>query len=138
MREHRFPLKYVASAAVVSFCGVVFLWMAFMRSSPKVVVQRPRLGEALDEWAFDAKRDARNLGLSDTQCDAAFPKLYTELDRAMEHLGPRSVRQNQIRIWENDEPYPHGQVHVLIYEGQVCVLPGKWGRRADGVVDVYH
>ena len=51
----------------------------------------------------------------------AFPKLYAELDRAHDHLGPRSVKHDQVAILPDNKPYPHAQAHVLIYNGQVSV-----------------
>lgn len=40
--------------------------------------------EALPEqWVFNTKRDERNYGLSEAQCDAAFPGFYKEIDRAV-------------------------------------------------------
>lgn len=52
----------------------------------------------------------------------AFPKLYTEIDRARNHLGRASIGLERIKIWTADDPYPHGQVHVLIHSGQVEVF----------------
>jgi len=34
-----------------------------------------------DGWKFQATRDARDFALSDEQCSAAFPKLYTDINR---------------------------------------------------------
>ena len=36
-------------------------------------------------WVFDYKRDARNHGLSEEPCLAAFSKMYKEIDRAADY-----------------------------------------------------
>jgi hypothetical protein len=138
MRERRFPIIFLASAA--GLVSIILIWLTYYRNpvSPlKPVVNSQQAGR----WTFNSLRDSRNLGLSDEQCDvrfthcrlsaslanmyeAAFPKLYTELDRARDHLGVSSVRQDQVKIWAEDDPFPHGQVHVLIHNGQV-----SWTRK---------
>lgn len=74
-------------------------------------------------WTYSPARDSRNLGLSDEQCDAAFPGLYTEIDRTRDYFGPRSIRQKQVKLYEKDTGYyNHSQVHVLIYNGQMYII----------------
>ncbi|GME22966.1 putative duf821 domain-containing protein [Neofusicoccum parvum] len=65
----------------------------------------------------------------------AFPKLYTELDRARDQFGPASIHQDQIKIHPDNKPYKHGQLHVLIYNGQMYVINEKKGasNRARGL-----
>lgn len=69
-----------------------------------------------DGWDFDAKRDAKNYGLSPEQCDAAFPKLWAELDRAVAHrkkIG--KITPDEVKIgWKVD-----GIVRAMIYDRQV-------------------
>ncbi|KAF2425797.1 hypothetical protein EJ08DRAFT_638369 [Tothia fuscella] len=130
MREfNRFRIGWVASgAAVVSLALVWFTFFHEPTVSPvplKVYVGVPTSGDG--DWEFDSRRDARNLGLLDDQCDIAFPKLYTELDRAKYHLGKSSVRQESLKMWREDKPYAHGQVHVLIHSGQMYIIDEKKG-----------
>ncbi|EKG13715.1 Lipopolysaccharide-modifying protein [Macrophomina phaseolina MS6] len=76
------------------------------------------------KWRFDPTKDSRNLGLSDEQCNVciAFPKLYTELDRIRDHLGPNSLTRDRIRINRQTKPFPHGQFHILIFNGQIYII----------------
>lgn len=37
------------------------------------------------QWSFNTTRDERAYGLAAEQCDAAFPGLFTEIDRAVEY-----------------------------------------------------
>ena len=50
---------------------------------------------------------------------AAFPKLFENLDKMRDHLGPKSVSEDKLSLHQSDEPYAHGQVRVLLYNGQV-------------------
>ncbi|KAB8339339.1 hypothetical protein FH972_022272 [Carpinus fangiana] len=68
-------------------------------------------------WTFDVARDGRNLGLTDDHCDAAFPDLYQEIDRAKTwHKAnkPRGViTEEDINQYDD-----RAQLRVMIYEGQ--------------------
>jgi hypothetical protein len=53
--------------------------------------------------------------LTDTQCDQAFPGLFKEIDRAVEHR-----RNKAITMQEIDDIVPsNGYVRAMIYEQQV-------------------
>lgn len=67
-------------------------------------------------WSFDAKRDAKNYGLSPEQCDAAFPKLWAEIDRAVAHRKKvGNITPDEVKIgWKID-----GIVRAMIYDRQV-------------------
>ncbi|KAI0376322.1 glycosyl transferase family 90-domain-containing protein [Hypomontagnella monticulosa] len=84
-----------------------------------------------EAWIFDSQKDGLNYGLSDGQCESAFPDLYQELDRARDFL----LEQNH-RITEADmrldakEDYtglPHGEFHVMISNGELYVIEEKKG-----------
>ena len=49
----------------------------------------------------------------------AFPRLYEGLDETRDHLGLRSVSQNQLAILQNHTIFSHSQLRVLIHSGQV-------------------
>lgn len=36
----------------------------------------------IEGWTFDSSKDAENYGLDDKKCDAAFPDMYFEIERA--------------------------------------------------------
>ncbi|KAK0637551.1 Protein O-glucosyltransferase 1 [Lasiodiplodia hormozganensis] len=81
-----------------------------------------------DGWAFDAKRDAKNFGLSPEQCDAAFPKLWAEIDRAVAHRKKvGNITPDEVKIgWKID-----GIVRAMIYDRQLFILNARGARRRD-------
>lgn len=90
-----------------------------------------------DGWAFDAKRDAKNFGLSPEQCDAAFPKLWAEIDRAVAHRKKvGNITPDEVKIgWKID-----GIVRAMIYDRQVCSqwLPAARRRSIDRLFTALH
>jgi hypothetical protein len=68
-------------------------------------------------WSFDHHRDQRNFGLSDDQCDAAFPDLYREIDRAVawrKNSKLRNITPEQLDVsWKTE------LLRAMIYNGQV-------------------
>lgn len=94
-------------------------------SAPHTTAPAPlRTPEALPEaWTFDTKRDEREYGLSDVQCDAAFPNFYKEIDRAVAFR-----KENDLgRVKEEDvdiEWRGGGEIiRLMLYDRQVrfCV-----------------
>ena len=83
-----------------------------------------------DKWLFDSKRDARNIGLGRAQCDAAFPDLYQEIDRAVGVWQKRehTILQEDIDItWRKDAAF-----QALIYDNQLRILKTKGTYGNDG------
>ncbi|KAI9663023.1 MAG: hypothetical protein M1821_008070 [Bathelium mastoideum] len=73
-----------------------------------------------DDWTFETVRDGLNLGLSNQRCSEAFPKLYTEIDRAVDfHKQRGGIKRKQVHL--SDDPI-HAQAHCLIYDGQLYVI----------------
>ncbi|KAF2091499.1 hypothetical protein K490DRAFT_6753, partial [Saccharata proteae CBS 121410] len=80
-------------------------------------------------WRFDPDRDALNYGLSDDQCTAAFPDLYHELDRAREFYKlEKPIREQDVKIWREENKVSHGQVHALIHNGQLIIVDEEKGQ----------
>jgi hypothetical protein len=69
-----------------------------------------------DGWDFDTKRDERDFGLSNEQCEQAFPDYYKEIDRAVAYFQDKgNVTEEEVDIeWRGGEI-----VRVIIYERQV-------------------
>lgn len=67
-------------------------------------------------WQFNATEDARNYGLTASQCAAAFAELFSEIDRAVAHrqkIG--SVTPADIDLeWKKEDA-----VRALVYDRQV-------------------
>lgn len=89
-------------------------------TDPKSTKKGPSLGSRVGRWQFDTKRDARNYGLSERQCNGAFPDYYREIERAVtwrkEEKLP-NIEEHQMDIsWRNGEI-----IRLMIYDRQVCI-----------------
>jgi len=77
-------------------------------------------------WIFDPRRDEQNFGLNDAQCDAAFPDLYKEIERAV------AFRQNNnldnVKEEELDISWRGGGeiIRLMIHDRQLYVIDVKW------------
>jgi hypothetical protein len=94
------------------FISIFLLWRSSGYQS------RPKSPDSqTSHWEFQLERDGRNHGLSEDQCDQAFPDMYSEIDRAAAwHRGdkPQGITEDDIAL-DPDKP----QLRLLIYEGQV-------------------
>jgi hypothetical protein len=76
-------------------------------------------------WEFDPRRDDRNLGLSDSQCQAAFPDYYQEINRAVKYRedhGLSKILSADLDIsWRKTEI-----MRCLVYDGQLYILDVTW------------
>ncbi|KAI1851551.1 hypothetical protein JX265_012367 [Neoarthrinium moseri] len=85
-----------------------------------------------EPWRFDTHRDGLNYGLSDEQCDAAFPDIFQELTRARDHIikSKGSITKEDVHV-DRKEEYKgrqHGEFHVMIFDGQLYIIkevPGE-------------
>lgn len=67
-------------------------------------------------WEFKAERDADNYGLTDKQCQAAFPKLFIDIEKSVKARkgNPISYKEYSSRKLEK------GMVRGIVFEGGVC------------------
>jgi len=84
---------------------------------PKIPIAGSTPGQGT--FAFDAALDRDNHSLTHAQCDAAFPLLYHEIDRAREYWrkqqGEKKIGYEQVDLkWSGD-----GGMMVMIYNQQV-------------------
>lgn len=78
-----------------------------------------------EPWSFDVEREERNYSLTNEQCNEAFPKLWKELDRALE---TRRLNEEP-KITEADidlEGHGSGFIRVMIYDRQVSRASSAW------------
>jgi hypothetical protein len=69
-------------------------------------------------WEFKVERDGDNYGLTDEQCQAAFPKLFVEIEKSVE-----ARKGNPISYKEyNSRELEKGMVRGIIFEGEVCEI----------------
>ncbi|TVY17332.1 Protein O-glucosyltransferase 1 [Lachnellula arida] len=75
------------------------------------------------QWSFNTTRDERAYGLTAEQCDAAFPGLFTEIDRAIEYRNKiGKITPDDVDIsWKE-----HGAVRAAIIDQQLYVLETKF------------
>ena len=74
-------------------------------------------------WGYQIERDSSNTGLSQAQCDLAFPDLYDEINRAISVWQKRKhkILPKDIEIsWRKD-----GAIQVLIQDNQLRILQTK-------------
>jgi len=81
-------------------------------------------------WAWASDRDAHNPGLNRAQCDAAFPRLYFEIDRSVSLWRDRNhtITQNDTEIsWRHDAAFK-----ALIHDNQLRILEMRHTWENDG------
>jgi len=94
---------------------ILLIWYS-RRSGSLQLPQSHFSGKDSFDGRWDFTRDAHNLLLTNAQCDQAFPGLFKEIDRAVEHR-----RHKTITLQEVDDIVPsNGFVRAMIYDQQVC------------------
>ena len=81
--------------------------------------------ENLTEWIFNASRDGDNLGLSEEQCNVAFPKQYNDIKNNVANL-----ISSPITLADLDKQDQHDQrIRAIIYDGDLYIISkagGMW------------
>lgn len=83
-----------------------------------------------EAWSYDPERDHLNIGLTSAQCDAAFPDLYYEIERASKVWKNRkhTIQPSDISIdWRKDAAF-----QAMVYDNQLRILRTKNTWQADG------
>lgn len=75
-----------------------------------------------DTWQFDVTRDGDDYGLSDSQCSAAFPKLYSDVDEMMSRRQTNHITREDFDSVEGD----HGRfsIRAMIHDGDLYIISG--------------
>lgn len=66
-------------------------------------------------WKFDWQRDGGKYGLSENQCDIAFPGLWKDIELALEHRSGANVTIQEL----DDSMEGEGAIRCMIWDGQV-------------------
>lgn len=83
MHERKFSVGLVALAAGI--VSLVLLWFTYYHvpsttnilKPEKPAIVSPKLNNPnIEGWSFDTRRDARNLGFTDEQCDVCQPVFF--------------------------------------------------------------
>lgn len=93
------------------------------RPAPAPTPPKPIKQKGKGKWYFEPERDGINIALGAEQCDAAFPDLYQEINRAVQYWQKRerTISQEDIDVaWRSD-----GAIQVLIYDNQLRILKTK-------------
>lgn len=121
--------QHRALLSLVVFVALLEVWYAFgsgfstsLLPSGVLEKQQPHLPRpshsavASDDWVFDPQVHARYYGLTNEQCDASFPGLWLELERAASHrLAIGNITPEDVDIsWRGD-----GIVRAMVHDHQV-------------------
>jgi len=85
--------------------------------------QAPESSQDLSQWSYSSVRDAHNIGLSQSQCDIAFPSLFDEINRARDywsHSGHKITLEDTDISWRRD-----GAFKILIHNNTLRILQSK-------------
>lgn len=126
-----FPRRYLATAILLSL--LVSLYLVYSTDTARKILNKPLshqpkpslptclpseapAGSPGAEWEFKVERDGDNYGLTDEQCQAAFPKLFIEIENSV-----KARKGNPISFKEFDSrTFEKGMVRGIIFEGEVC------------------
>lgn len=113
-------LTTLSTLLLLSKLSVVSSTINFpLHSEPQVpppVYNSPEI--SVGDWTYNAARDANNYGLDSAQCRAAFPKLFTELDKSVaQHVNSPITLASMNRRKAHD-----GQVRVMIHDAKMRIL----------------
>lgn len=99
--------RSIAAALAVLLSIILLLNLRSLRST----------GHVPDtSWRFEFSRDANSHSLSETQCNAAFPRLFENIDDA---VSARTRNKDWVKPEELEIPAGRCMLRVLIYEGEV-------------------
>lgn len=70
------------------------------------------------KWTFNATRDADNLGLSEDQCDIAFPKQYTDIQNNVANLTANPITLSDLDIQDGQDE----RIRAMIYNGELFII----------------
>ena len=82
----------------------------------------PFHGVNIDTWQFDVIRDGDNYGLSDSQCSAAFPKLYSDVDEMMSRRQTNHIAKEDFDSVKGD--HLQDSVRAMIHNGELYIISG--------------
>ncbi|KAL1622161.1 hypothetical protein SLS54_005228 [Diplodia seriata] len=123
-------ILYAGAAAVATVFVIATASWHVNRRSPfhdPSYFETVKLSEGY-KWQFDTQRDSLNYGLTDEQCDAAFPDLFLELDRAQDFFSDNPIQYKDVHLSteaelnENWNGKTRAEFHLLIYNGELIIV----------------
>ncbi|KAI9657948.1 MAG: hypothetical protein M1821_002605 [Bathelium mastoideum] len=120
-------VKLLAAVAAVFILVLTYLSLQEHEVVPRIAKIPTSVSQPY-AWTYDPVRDERNLGLTEEQCEAAFPGQDAEIVRAREwHAANGGIDQDQVKLWIDEPDKAHGQVRILVYDGDIYVVGEKQG-----------
>ena len=71
-------------------------------------------------WDFDVVRDGDDYGLSDSQCSAAFPKLYSDVDEMVSRRRQNHIAKADFDAVEGD--HVKRSIRAMIHNGELYII----------------
>lgn len=110
----------ILASCTLIVLGLLIYWRPYSPNKSSIIgsSSRPSTDTKLN-WSYPRDRD--NFLLTQDQCDAAFPELFVEIERA------RNERSsNPITFEEIDSIQPkNGYIRAMIYDQQVCLAQSR-------------
>lgn len=114
---------------------IVTLCTPFSRSTLNRLFTNIKQGTSSTDWIFNAARDGDNLGLSEEQCNTAFPKQYTDIQNNVANLTSNPIVLADLDIRDRHDHL----VRAIIYNGELYIVSrhteGTW--KQNGVATVH-
>ncbi|KAK4981555.1 hypothetical protein LTR66_009898 [Elasticomyces elasticus] len=135
--KHTFSRWSFLFISVAALLALLTLWSVSTDSRKQPLP--PLLSHGAAEWTYEYPRHSLNYGLTNDQCDAAFPGLFKEIERSVAYWRKSGgIRPSNIELsWRES-----GVVRMMIYNGQLYVLeskladvPGAFHERTSGVLN---
>ena len=73
-----------------------------------------------DTWEFDVVRDGDNYGLSHSQCSAAFPKLYSDVEEMVSRRSSKHIAKADFDSIE--EEHVRNSIRAMIHNGELYII----------------
>ncbi|ORY11507.1 glycosyl transferase family 90-domain-containing protein [Clohesyomyces aquaticus] len=89
-----------------------------LTSNATTITTGPVKGNEEKEWSWEYKSDAQHYGLEDGQCQAAFPGLFEDVERARKHRRGKKVAERELSGF----PLSKGMVRAMIFGGELYIL----------------
>lgn len=107
----RHALRFGLPAVVI----FAILYVTFFRTGDKATIDLNSPSVDSVNWEFLYRRDWNNYGLSDEQCERAFPRYGHEVERAVRYRSKNHVSIDEMGTeWRDD-----GILRAMIYDNQV-------------------
>ena len=80
-------------------------------------------GSTETRWTFNTARDNMNLGLSEEQCNVAFPKQYTDINNNVGVLTNKPIKPSDLDAQDHNDM----RVRAMIYNGELYLISTSGG-----------